>query len=68
MTSYDIDLTVRARDARPMTPWLPCRVTVAAADAADARRQALNHLALAGLDYGTLDMTLDPRSSSTHAQ
>ena len=70
--TFDIDATVRARDSKPYTPWLPISTTIDAADLKTARQQFLNHLIWSGLEYGTLNIgwdlspvaSLDPVHSS----
>ena len=57
--TFDIDATVRARDSKPYTPWLPVSTTIDAADLKTARQQFLNHLILSGIEYGTLNIGWD---------
>ena len=57
--TFDIDSTVRARNSKPYTPWLPITTTIDAADLKTARQQFLNHLILSGLEYGTLNIGWD---------
>ncbi len=66
--TFDITATIRARNSKPLTPWLPVSMTLDAADLKSARQQYLNHLILAGIEYGTLTIGWDllpPVASTT---
>ena len=57
--TFDIDATIRSLNSKPYTPWLPITTTIDSVDLKTARQQFLNHLILAGLEYGTLNIGWD---------
>ena len=57
--TFDIDATIRARNSKPYTPWLPVSTTIDAVDLKTARQKFLNHLILSEIEYGTLNIGWD---------
>ncbi len=57
--TFDITATIRARNSKPLTPWLSVSMTIESVDLNTARQKFLNDLIVSGLDYGTLDIGWD---------